>query len=165
MLTELNDEVRRRIAFHEAGHIWMMLHEGLGVLTSTVDRSHTAPGDTRGLTVAKTVMDENSPELSQRFARAALAGSLAEHYLMGQWDEEILQARDFDNEKAKSALAMSGEERPPEALDFTIHSLSNTVLNEISRLKAWHDITLIAYALMEKEMLTGDDIAILLEGN
>lgn len=159
------DEVRRRIAFHEAGHAWMMLREGLGVRSVTVAAGSAAPGDTRGLTVPDTPLEEGNPELSRRSARAALAGSLAEHYLLGQWDEETLQARAYDTGKAKSALTISGDEWMPDAMDYTIHSMSNAVLNELSRLKAWDEITVIAYALMENEILTGDDISILLGHN
>ena len=160
---EFIEEKKRRVAFHEAGHVWMMMHEGIGVLSSTVDTECSADGDTRGLTVPEATMEENMPELARGFARAALAGTFAEHFLMGQWDEEILQARGFDNGMAKSFLAMSGQEWPPEVMDFTIHSLSNAVLNEISQLKAWHASTLIAYALMEKGMLTEEEITALLE--
>ena len=162
---EFIDEVRRRIAFHEAGHVWMMMYEKLGVLSSTLDTERSVAGDTRGLTVPEATMEENMPELARKFARAAIAGSLAEHFLIGQWDQEILQAREFDNQIAKNFLAMSGQEWSPEVMDFTVHSLSNAVLNEISQLKVWHAITLIAYALMEKGMLTGKEImAVLGEG-
>ena len=157
------EEHLRRIAFHEAGHVWMMMHEKLGVLSSTLDTERSVAGDTRWLTVPEATMEENVPELARKFARAAIAGSLAEHFLIGQWDEEILQAREFDHQIAKSFLAMSGQEWSPEVMDFTVHSLSNAVLNEVSQLKVWHAITLIAYALMEKGMLTGEDIAELLE--
>jgi hypothetical protein len=160
---DFSDEVKRRVAFHEAGHLWMMMHEKLGVLSSTIDTGRSATGDTRGLTVAETPMEENMPELARRFARAALSGSLAEHFLIGQWDEEVLQARGFDNGMAASFLSMSGQEWSPEIMESTIHSLSNTVLNEISQLRAWHTITLIAYAFMEKGSLTGEDVAELLE--
>ena len=165
-MLSFSEEERRRIAFHEAGHAWMMLREKLGILSVTVDSSGSAPGDTpgdtRGLTVSRTGMEENNPELSRKFARVALAGSLAEHFLMGQWDDEVLQVRDYDGESARSALAMSGEEWSSEEMDLTIHSLSNAVLNEISRLKAWDEITIIAYALMEKETLTGPELVDLL---
>lgn len=156
------EEKDRRVAFHEAGHVWMMMHEKLGILSSTIDTERSAAGDTRGLTVAEATMEENMPELARKFARAAIAGSLAEHFLIGQWDEEILQARELDNQIAKSFLAMSGQEWSPEVMDFTVHSLSNAVLNEISQLKVWHAITLIAYAFMEKGTLTGEDVAVLL---
>jgi len=162
---EFIDEVSRRVAFHEAGHAWMMVIEGLSVRSVTVDTGSSAQGDTRGLTISETPMDENNFELARRFARVALTGSLAEHYLMGQWDDEILQARAYDDEKARSALAMSGEELLPEEMDYTIHSISNEVLEQISQLKAWDKITIIAYALMENEILTGDDIFILLGDN
>ena len=162
---EFAEEQLRRIAFHEAGHAWMMLRDRLGVRSATVDSSSCAPGDTRGMTISETVIEENNPELSKKFARVALAGSLAEHFLMGQWDEEILQARDYDGECARNALAMSGEEWSSEDMDYTIHSLSNTVMNEVSRLAAWDEITIIAYALMENETLTGAEVMELLEGS
>ena len=158
-------EVRRRVAFHEAGHVWMFIHEGLGVRSVTVAPGSSASGDTRGMTVPQTELEEGRQEVSMSFARGALAGSLAEHYLMGQWDDEILQARAYDNGKAKSALTMSGEEWSNDSMDHTIHTMSNAVLNDISRLKAWDEITIIAYALMENEILTGDDISILLGDN
>jgi hypothetical protein len=58
---------------------------------------------------------------------------------------------------------MSGEEWSSEDMDYTIHSLSNTVMNEVSRLAAWDEITIIAYALMEKEVLNQQEIMELLE--
>jgi hypothetical protein len=159
---EFVEEQLRRIAFHEAGHAWMMFKERLGIRSVTVDATSAAPGDTRGLAVSETVLEENNPELSRKFARTALSGSLAEHFLMGQWDVETLQARDYDGESARSALAMSGEEWSSEEMDLTVHSLSSTVLNEISRLAAWDEITIIAYALMENTQLSGPELMELL---
>ncbi|UCG39244.1 MAG: hypothetical protein JSV00_03150 [bacterium] len=153
-----SDDRRRRVAFHEAGHAFMMVRRGLGILSATIETSHAAPGDTRGLTLPSTVLEENQPELSDRFAACALAGSAAEHYLMGSWDEEILQARAHDTGRAKSYLVMSGREYRPEALDFIIQSMANTVLDEIAAHRAWHAVTVLAYALLEKGTLTGKEV-------
>ena len=161
MLAEY-DQHLLRVAFHEAGHAWMMLREGLGVRSVTVAAGSAAPGDTRGMTVPDSPLEEGNPELSRKCARAALAGSLAEHFLMGQWDEEVLQARAYDTGKARSALTISGEEWMPDSMDYTIHSMSNAVLNEISQLKAWDEITVIAYALMERSTLSGEELAALI---
>ena len=152
------DEKKRRIAFHEAGHAWMMLKEGLGVVSVSMEPSSLIRGDNRGNTVPEMAMEKERKELSGKFAKASLAGSAAEHYLQGKWDEEGLQASAYDTGRAKGFIAMSGDDWKPEALDHYVLALANSVLEEISQPKVWHAITSLAYELLESGTLTGDEV-------
>ncbi len=155
---DFGDEQKRRVAFHEAGHAWMMLKEELGVISVSMEPGSLVQGDNRGETLPEVVMEEGRKELSEKFAKAALAGSAAEHFLLGNWDEASLQASAYDKGRAKSFLAMSGADWKPEALDHYVHALSNSVLEEISRPGAWHTITALAYELSGAGTLTGDEV-------
>jgi len=157
MLEESDDRLRR-IAFHEAGHAWMMWKEGLGVRSVSIKPHGSIQGDNRGETVPDRAMEEGHNELSRKFARAALAGSAAEHFLLGKWDGESLQANAFDMAKAKEFLTQSGEDRDPGSLDQDIHALSNRVMGEISRPREWHAVTALAYALLASVTLTGEQV-------
>ena len=100
-------------------------------------------------------MEEGRKDICERFARAALAGSITEHYMLGAWDEESLQAKAYDTDRARMCLNMSGDDWRPDDLDQYIQSLGNTILEEISQPKTWHAITALAYELLAYEMLTG----------
>ena len=159
-----SDEKLQRTAFHESGHAWMMVRENLGVRSASIRRTPGVRGDNRGLTVPRAVPEEGQQALSVKFARAALAGSAAENYLLGRWDEEGLQARSFDVGRAKGFMTASGNDWSPEALDHYVQSLSNTVLEEISRPRTWHLITMLACELLTMETLDGEQVTgILLE--
>jgi hypothetical protein len=160
---DMTDEKLRRIAFHEAGHAWMMVFEGLGVISMSLEIRGPVHGDNRGETVAEMQMAEGRRDLSDKFARAALAGSAAEHFLMGDWDEESLLADSYDTGRAKGFMAMTGDDWKSEALDHYIQALANSVLEEISTPRTWHTITRLAYILMERETLTGEEVAAFFE--
>jgi hypothetical protein len=91
-----------------------------------------------------------------------MTGSAAEHFLTGSWDEEVLLARAHDTGRAKCCLVLAGGEWKPDVLEFTLQTLESDVLDEISQPKAWHAITALAYALMEKGEMTGREIVSLL---
>ena len=153
----LNEKLRR-IAFHEAGHAWMMEKVGIRVKHSSVKAFGTVTGDNRGETVPEKPIEKNRRDLSDKFARAALAGSATEHYLLGSWDDEGLTASAYDTGRAKSYLSMSGDDIKPEALGHYVMALANSVLEEISRPGTWHSITQLAYALMESGTLDGEKV-------
>jgi hypothetical protein len=155
---DFTDEKIRRTAFHEAGHAWMMVKEELGAISVSMEPLSAIQGDNRGETLPKVAMVEGRKELSEKYAKAALAGSAAEHFLLGNWDEASLQASAYDKGRAKGFLAMSGADWKPEALDHYVHALSNSVLEEISRPRAWHTITALAYELSGAGTLTGDEV-------
>jgi len=160
---DFTDERKRRIAFHEAGHAWAMFFEGLGVKSMSLEIRAPVRGDNRGETVAEVHMSEGRRDLSDKFARAALAGSAAEHFLMGDWDEESLLAGSYDTGRAKSFMSMTGDDWKSEALDHYIQALSSEVLDEISTPRVWHAITRLAYMLTEKGTMTGAEIAAFFE--
>ena len=157
------DEKLRRIAFHEAGHAWVMLKEGLGVKSLSTRAPSPHGGDNRGETIPDLAMQEGRKDLAEKFARAALAGSAAEHYLMGKWDDESLQANAYDIGRAKGFITMSGEDWKPEALEYYIRVLSNSLLDEISRPRVWNTITGLAYELMKAGTLSGKEVEAILE--
>jgi hypothetical protein len=157
-MIELSAEKRRRVAFHEAGHAWMMWKEGLGVKSVSMEPHRSIQGDNRGETVPDLAIEEGHNELSQKFAKAALAGSAAEHFLQGKWDEDSLQASTYDTRKARGFLAMSKDNRDSESLDHDIQALSNSVMGEISRPREWHNVTDLAYALLASGTLTGEQV-------
>jgi hypothetical protein len=162
---DLSDEKKRRIAFHEAGHAWMTWKEGLGVKSVSMEPHRSIQGDNRGETIPDLAIEQGRHELSQKFAKAALAGSAAEHFLLGKWDEDSLQASTYDTRKARGFLAMSGDNRDSESLDHDIQALSNSVMVAISRPREWHNITDLAYALLASGTLTGEQVMeILSEG-
>jgi hypothetical protein len=148
----------RRIAFHEAGHAWMMVREGLGVRFISSNSRESLPGDNRGVTVPELCMEERQRALSEKFAKAALAGSAAEQFLLGNWDEEGLLASAFDTGRARSYLTMSGDDWKTDALNFYVQALSNAVMDEIARPGAWHAITSLAYELLKAGSLEGDEV-------
>jgi hypothetical protein len=156
------DEKKRRIAFHEAGHAWMMVREGLGVRSVSLKPPSPLQADNRGHTVPEQAMEEGRPDICEKFARAALAGSMAEHYMLGNWDDESLVASAYDTGRARSCLSMAGDDIRPDALSHYIHSLQNAVLDEISQAKVWHMITALAYELLASECLTGQQVRELL---
>jgi len=158
------DEKKRRIAFHEAGHAWMMVKEGLGVVSVSMESSSPVQGDNRGETVPELAVEEKRTALSEKFAKAALAGSAAEHFLLGNWDEESLQASAFDTGRAKSFMVLSGADWEPEALDHYVHALSNSVMEEISRPRVWHTITTLAYELKGAGTLSGEEVMQIVSG-
>jgi len=162
---DMSDEKLRRIAFHEAGHAWMMVFEGLGVRSVSLEIRGPVHGDNRGETVPEVQMSEGRRDLSEKFARAALAGSAAEHFLMGGWDEESLLADSYDRGRAKGFMAVSGNDWKPEALDHYIQALANSVVEEISTPRTWHAITCLAFRLMAKGAITGVEIAAFIEEN
>lgn len=153
-----SDEKKRRIAFHEAGHAWMMWKEGLGVRSVSMKPFSPIQGDNRGETVPDLAMEEDRKELSEKFAKTALAGSAAEHYLAGNWDEESLQASAYDTRSAKGFMTTSGDVWKPQALDHYVQALSNSVMEEISRPKVWHAITGLAYELLASGTLTEEQV-------
>jgi len=155
---DFSDEKTRRIAFHEAGHAWMLWKEGLGVISVSIEPRSPIQGDNRGETIPELVMEESRKELSKKFAKAALTGSAAEHYLLGTWDDESLQARAYDTGRAKDYLAMSRDDWKPEPLDHHVQTFSNSVMEEISRPRVWHTITVLAYALLASGILTGKQV-------
>jgi hypothetical protein len=155
---DLSDEKKRRIAFHEAGHAWMMWKEGLGVKSLSMEPHRPLHGDNRGETVPDLAIEEGHNELSQKFAKAALAGSAAEHFLLGKWDEESLQASSYDTKKARDIMVMSGDNRESGSLDQDIHALLNSVMGEISRPREWDTVTCLAYALLASGSLTGEQV-------
>ena len=155
---DFTEDKKRRIAFHEAGHAWMMWKEGLGVKSVSMEPHRPIHGDNRGETVPDLAMEEGRKELSQKFAKAALAGSAAEHFLLGKWDEESLQASSYDTKKARDFMVMSGDNRESRSLDQDIHALLNSVIGEISRPREWHIVTGLAYALLASGSLTGEQV-------
>ena len=155
---DLSDDKTRRIAFHEAGHAWMMWKEGLGVKSVSMEPHRFIQGDNRGETVPNLAIEEGHNELSQKFAKAALAGSAAEHFLQSKWDEDSLQASTYDTRKARGFLAMSKDNRDSESLDHDIQALSNSVMGEISRPREWDTVTCLAYALLASGSLTGEQV-------
>ena len=155
---DFTDEKKRRIAFHEAGHAWMMWKEGLGVKSVSMELRRPIHGDNRGETVPDIAMEEGRDELSRKFAKAALAGSAAEHFLLGKWDEESLQASSYDTKKAREFIVMSGDEGGSDSLDHDIHALLNSVTREISRPREWDTVTCLAYALLASGSLTGEQV-------
>ena len=158
------EEKMRRIAFHEAGHAWMMVVEGIGVKSVSLKNPESLQYDNRGDAVPENAIINGRRDICEKFAKAALAGSMAEHYMLGNWDEESLVAKAFDTGRARSCLSMSGDDWKADALDHYIHSLGNLVLDEISQPKAWHAITALAYELLASEMLTGQQVGeVLLE--
>ena len=155
---DFTDEKKRRIAFHEAGHAWMMVKEGLGVISVSMEPLSPIQSDNRGETLPELAMEDGRKELSERFAKAALAGSAAEHYLLGHWDEESLQASAYDTGKAKGFIARAGDDWKPEVLDHYVQTLSNAAMEEISRPRVWHTITVLAYELLASGTLTGEQV-------
>jgi hypothetical protein len=155
---DFTDEKKRRTAFHEAGHAWMMVKEGLGVISVSMKPLSPIQGDNRGETLSELAMEEGRKELSEKYAKSALAGSAAEHFLLGNWDEESLQASAYDKGRAKDFMAMSGADWKPEALDHYVHALSNSVMEEISRPRVWHTITVLAYELAGAGTLSGEKV-------
>jgi hypothetical protein len=162
-LMDFSDDTLLRTAFHEAGHAWMMWKEGLGVNSISMEPLSPIQADNRGETIQELAMEEDRKELSEKFAKAALAGSAAEHFLLGNWDEESLQASAYDKGRARGFMAMSGTDWKPEDLEHYVHSLSNSVMEEISRPKVWHTITCLAYELMEKGTMTREEVTFFLE--
>ena len=162
---DFSNEKKRRIAFHEAGHAWMMWKEGLGVKSVSMEPHRPIHGDNRGETVPDLAMEEGRDELSRKFAKAALAGSAAEHFLLGKWDEESLQASSYDTKKAREFIVMSATDLEPDTLDHYVQVLSTTVMEEVARPRVWNAITGLAYELLESETLTGEQVVeILAEG-
>lgn len=157
------DEKFLRIAYHEAGHAWMMIEQGLGVVTVSMEPLSAVHGDNRGETVPGSAMEEGKRKLSEKFARAALAGSAVEHFFLGRWDEESLQSSAYDTGRAKSFMIMSGDDWKTQALDHYIQALSGKVLEEISRPRAWHAITGLAYELMQKGTMSGEEVKLFLD--
>ncbi len=160
---DFSNEKKRRIAFHEAGHAWMMWKEGLGVKSVSMEPHRPIHGDNRGETVSVLAMEESRDELSRKFAKAALAGSAAEHFLLGKWDEESLQASSYDTKKAREFIVMSGSNRESGSLDQDIQALLNSVMGEISRPREWDTVTCLAYALLESGSLTEEQVLEILE--
>ena len=158
-MIDLSDEKKRRIAFHEAGHAWMLEREGLVVRSVSINPPVSIQGDNRGETVPEKTMEEGRKEISDKFVRAALAGSAAEHYLLGSWDKDGLLASAYDTGRARSYLAMTGNDWKPEAMTHYVQALSISVMEEISQPKAWHAITSLAYELLESGTLTGEKVA------
>ena len=164
MLDKSNDRLRR-IAFHEAGHAWMMVREGLGVISTSIKPLGSIQGDNRGETIPEEQMKEGRKDLSEKFARAALAGSAAELYLLGKWDEESLQAGAYDTGKARSYLVMSGDDWRSDSLDYYVQTMSSFILDEISQPRTWNTITSLAYKLLESNILTGEQVISILSDN
>jgi len=156
------DEKLLRIAFHEAGHAWMMWKDGLGVRSVSMEPHTPIQGDNRGETLPDLAMEEGRKELSVKFARTALAGSAAEHYLLGRWDEESLLASAYDTGRAKGFMLMSGDDWGSEALDHYVQAMSNTVMEKITRPREWHTITGLAYELLAAGILTGEKVLVIL---
>jgi hypothetical protein len=156
------DEKFLRIAFHEAGHAWMMWKEGLGVRSVSMEPRTPIQGDNRGETLPDLAMEEGRKELSEKFARAALAGSTAEHYLLGRWDEESLLASAYDTGRAKSFMSMSGDDWGFKALEHHVQALSNTVMEKITRPREWHTITRLAYELLAIGTLIEEKVLVIL---
>ena len=150
-------ETKRRIAFHEAGHAYMLWSEGLGISFLTLDPSRSEPGDTRGLTQPGANLQVGQPLLSEKFARSAIAGSAAEHFLTGSWDGQILEARAYDIGRAKSYLVLGGGDWRQDALDFKVQTILNNVLDEIARPRTWDVITALAFHLMGRGALMGEE--------
>ena len=157
-MLDKSDDKLRRIAFHEAGHCWMMVTEGLGVKSVSLRPDMPGTGDNRGETLPEKSMEEGNRGLAEKFARAALAGSAAEQYLMGAWDEGGLQASAYDTGRARSYMAMSGSEWKPEALEYYVQVLSNSTMDQITEPGAWHAITSLAYKLLEVEVMSGEEV-------
>lgn len=141
----------------------MMWSEGLVIDSVTLKPSCSEPGDARGMTKAGKEPDGGQPALSRKYARCALAGSAAEHYLTGSWDEELLETRAYDIGRAKSYLVLGGGDWKPDALDYAIQTLANSVLDHIAQSATWHTITALAYTLMEKGEMTGKEVTAFLE--
>jgi len=162
---DFTDEKKRRTAFHEAGHAWMMWKEGIGVGSVSIEPHALIPGDNRGETIPELTVEEGSKTLVDKFARAALAGSAAEHFLLGSWDEDGLQASAHDTKKARNLIAMSVTDLEPDTLDHYVQVLSTTVMEEVARPRVWNAITGLAYELLESGTLTGEQVMeILSEG-
>jgi len=53
---------------------------------------------------------------------------------------------------------MTGNDGEPEALNHYVQMLANSVMEEISRPKLWHNITSLAYELLVLGTLSGEQV-------
>jgi len=53
---------------------------------------------------------------------------------------------------------MTGNDCEPEALNHYVQMLANSVMEEISRPKLWHNITSLAYELLVLGTLSGEQV-------
>lgn len=158
-MIEFSDDKLARIAFHEAGHAWMMVKEGLGVKSMSLKPGGLIQGDNRGETLPEQQLEEGRKDLSEKHAKAALAGTAAEYFLLGNWDNESLQASAFDRGRARSCLVMSGDDWNQDSLEYYLQTMSCSIMEEISQPRIWHTITALAYELLEAGTLTGEDVS------
>ena len=69
-MIEFSDDSLLRIAFHEAGHAWMMHKEGLGVKSMSLKPQGVIQGDNRGETLPEQQLVEGRRDLSEKHAKS-----------------------------------------------------------------------------------------------
>ncbi|UCF31643.1 MAG: hypothetical protein JSV26_04315 [bacterium] len=154
----LDIDNRTRIAFHEAGHAFMLRHLGLAVdwvsLTSPEENSGGRPGRTQ----PKNELPWRRPDLSEKYALFSLAGPAAEYHLVNQWDNEGLREAHRDETMARRFIQVGGRDMPDHKMDSYIKSLKDTAMDMVSRPANWNRITVLAYALMEVDRMSGTEV-------
>ncbi|MGW3415488.1 hypothetical protein [Streptomyces sp. NPDC000888] len=155
---------RLGMAFHEAGHAVVALAYGMHVVTSEVINWTTEGG---GWAVTGTTAVQARDADAWQFAAQCAAGTLAQvQYLMvhGLWTPERAAAcaAEHDRELAVDALASQGfrlgRDHVPDG------GKSWGMVRGMARRKVahlWWEIRAVAYAMNERDVVTGDEIAAL----
>lgn len=159
------EQTRLGMAFHEAGHAVLALSYGMHVVTSEVISWNTDDDGGWAVTGSTDLRAENTSPW--HFAAQCAAGTLAQvQYLMihGLWTPERAAAcaAVHDRELAVDALAQAGyrlgRDHTPEG------GKSWGMVRGMARRKVayrWWEIRNVAYAMNERGVLTGDEIAAL----
>ncbi|MFD3927430.1 hypothetical protein [Streptomyces sp. NPDC058614] len=158
------EQARLGMAFHEAGHAVVALAYGMHVVTSEVINWTTEGG---GWAVTGTTAVQARDADAWQYAAQCAAGTLAQvQYLMvhGLWTPERAAAcaAVHDRELAVDALASQGFRLGRDHVPNGGKSWG--MVRGMARRKVahrWHEIRTVAYAMNERDVLTGDEIAAL----
>jgi hypothetical protein len=158
--------MRLGLAFHEAGHAVLAMAYGMRVLTSEVMAWTESNGRSRatGVTSTEVQLDSVHP---WRFAAQCAAGSLAQvQYLLayGLWTPQTAVgcAAVHDREQAVDVLAQWGYRLGRD--EVPAGGKSWAMVQGMARRKIgclWPQIRIVAHAINDHTVLSGDDIAAL----
>ncbi len=145
-----------RLAFHEAGHVVAALQLGRDFEYVTIEFDGDVPAHTQFLAPPKTLA---SPLWAERRdaieveIMVTLAGTVIEELM---WPTTPAKFGKQDLESAHQ-LALEMTDSDTECAAY-LKWLSERTKNLLSTLSAWHDVGTVAKLLVERKMLTYEDI-------